>query len=719
LSACRRMNKIAILFGLAFLIALTAVRVVDPYPVQVARDVYFDQLQRLSPRENVPLPIRIVDVDEVSLAAIGQWPWPRHTLAELVDRLGDLGAAAIVFDMLFAEPDRMSLARLVADPRFSDVLGHIDLRDGLASIDNDEIFAEAMRDRPVVLGVAAIAGSSSQASQSRWKAGIVEVGNSPASGLAAVSATTAIVPSLREAATGIGSVNVSPGEAATVIRQIPLIWRAGDTLLPSLALEALRVAQGQSTIVVIGSTTTEGAVEAVRVGQFEVPTTASGQLWVRYRPNDDALYVSALSVLDETRQAGLRDVIDGHIVLVGTSSAGLLDIQTTPLGENVPGVSIHAQMLEQIMLGDYLLRTDWMEGLELAAFLVLGIVMIVVMSLSGPRLSIPAVAAVGAFIGAGSWISFDRYGMLFDASFPIAGGLVAFLAMTSFQYLVADREKRMIRRSFSHYVAPAVLHEIEKSGHQLELGGEIRQVTIMFSDIRGFTSLSERLEPAELVSLLNELFSELTDQILAEHGTIDKFIGDSIMAFWNAPLETQEHRLRACSAALRMRLALKAFNESMNGQRNPVSLGIGINSGSACVGNIGSRNRFNYSAIGDAVNVAARIEAGCRHVAYDVLLSHDTAVDATSLAILDAGKLDLKGKAHRVPTYILVGNGALHDRDDFKDLSSRHTELVRALFRSAPEASRHLASCKSLAAAIEPGLIDFYERLPERVDDFR
>jgi adenylate cyclase len=341
------------------------------------------------------------------------------------------------------------------------------------------------------------------------------------------------------------------------------------------------------------------------------------------------------------------------------------------------------------------------------------------MTLSGPRLSIPAVAAVGGLIMAGGWIGFDRYGMLFDASFPIAGGLVALLAMTSFQYLVADREKRMIRRSFAHYVAPAVLHEIEKSGHHLELGGEIRQVTIMFSDIRGFTSLSERLEPAELVSLLNELFSELTDQILAEHGTIDKFIGDSIMAFWNAPLETQEHRLRACSAALRMRLALKAFNESMNGQRNPVSLGIGINSGSACVGNIGSRNRFNYSAIGDAVNVAARIEAGCRHVAYDVLLSHDTAVDATSLAILDAGKLDLKGKAHRVPTYILVGNGALHDRDDFKDLSSRHTELVRALFRSAPEASRHLASCKSLAAAIEPGLIDFYERLPERVDDFR
>ncbi len=713
------MNKIAILFGLVFLIALTAVRVADPYPVQVARDVYFDQLQRLSPRENVPLPIRVVDVDEVSLAAIGQWPWPRYTLAELVDRLDELGAAAIAFDMLFAEPDRMSLARLVADPRFSDVLGQIDIRDRVASIDNDEIFAAAIRDRSVVLGVAAVTGSPSQASQSRWKAGIVEVGNNPASGLASVSATTDIVPALREAATGIGSVNVSPGTASTVIRQIPLIWRAGDTLLPSLALEALRVAQGQSTIVVIGSTTTEGAVEAVRVGQFEVPTTASGQLWVRYRPHDEALYVSALSVLDETRQAGLREAIDGHIVLVGTSAAGLLDIQTTPLGENVPGVSIHAQMLEQILLGDYLLRTDWIEGLEFAAFLLLGIVMIVVMSVSGPRLSIPAVAAVGALIVSGSWIGFDRYGALFDASFPVAGGLVAFLAMTSFQYLVADREKRMIRRSFSHYVAPAVLNEIEKSGHQLELGGEIREVTIMFSDIRGFTSLSERLEATELVSLLNELFSELTDQILAEHGTIDKFIGDSIMAFWNAPLETQEHRLRACSAALRMRVALKAFNESMNGQQDPVSLGIGINSGSACVGNIGSRNRFNYSAIGDAVNVAARIEAGCRHVAYDVLLSQDTAVEETALATLDAGKLDLKGKTHRVPTYILVGNGELHNREDFKDLSSRHTELVRALVRSDPEAPGQLDSCKSLAAAIEPGLIGFYERLPDRVDDFR
>jgi adenylate cyclase len=713
------MSKRAILFGLVCLIALTALRVSDPYPVEVARNLYFDQLQRLSPRESVPLPIRIVDIDEVSLAAVGQWPWPRHTLAELVDHLSELGAAAIVFDMLFAEPDRLSLARILADPRFAGILGQIDDSGGDAWIDNDEIFAEAIRDRPVVLGVAAVTGTSSQASESQWKAGIVEVGDNPASGLASVFATTDIVASLREAARGIGSVNVDPGAAATVIRQIPLIWKAGDTLLPSLSIEALRVALGESTIVVLGSATAEGAVEAVRVGEFEVPTTTSGQLWVRYRPNDDTLYISALSVLDETRQAGLRDAIEGHIVLVGTSAAGLFDIRTTPLGENVPGVSIHAQVLEQIMLGDYLLRTDWIEGLEFAAFLLLGIVMIVVMSVSGPRLSIPAVAAVGALIVAGSWISFDHYGMLFDASFPVAGGLVAFLAMTSFHYLIADREKRMIRRSFSHYVAPAVLSEIEKSGHHIQLGGEVREVTVMFTDIRGFTSLSERLEPTELVSLLNDLFSELTDQILAEHGTIDKFIGDSIMAFWNAPLETREHRQLACTAALRMRAALKAFNGSIAGQHNPVSLGIGINSGSACVGNMGSRNRFNYSAIGDAVNVAARIEASCRHVAYDVLLSEDTAVETTTFAVLDAGNLDLKGKSHRVPSYILIGNGELKNREDFKELSSRHEELVRALVSSDPDASYPLDACKSLAAAIEPGLIDFYDRLPDRVDDFR
>jgi adenylate cyclase len=714
------MIKIASLFGLGCLIALAALRVFDPYPVQVARDIYFDQLQRLSPRENASLPIRIIDIDEVSLAAVGQWPWPRHTLAELVDHLSELGAAAIVFDMLFAEPDRMSLAQLMADPRFTDILGQIDKRDGLALVDNDEIFAAAIRDRPVVLGVAGVVGHQSPSVKTQWKAGIVEVGNNPASGLPSVSATTAIVPSLKAAATGIGSVNLSPGAAATVIRQIPLIWRAGDSLLPSLALEALRVAQGESTIVVLGSTTTQGAVESVRVGGFEVPTTASGQLWVRYRPNDDSLYISAVSVLDETRQAGLGDSIEGHIVLVGTSAAGLLDIRTTPLGENVPGVSIHAQMLEQIILGDYLLRTDWIEGLEFAAFLLLGIVMIVVMSISGPQLSIPAGAAAGALIVAGSWISFDRYGTLFDASFPIAGGLVAFLAMTSFQYLVADREKRKIRRSFSHYVAPAVLQKIEKSGHRLQLGGETRELTIMFSDIRGFTSLSEKLDATELVSLLNELFSELTEQILAEHGTIDKFIGDSIMAFWNAPLETPGHQLLACAAALRMRAALQAFNASMIGQRYPISLAIGINSGNVCVGNIGSRNRFNYSAIGDAVNLAQRTEAACRHVAYDVLLSQDTAAYATSFAILDAGKLDLKGKTQRVPSYILVGNNVLYNDRDFNDLCWCHKELVRALVSSHPEVpSRQINSCKSLAAVIEPGLLGFYDRLPNRVDDFR
>jgi adenylate cyclase len=704
-----------LLVGLALLAGLSLFRAAEPYPVREFREAYFDWLQRLAPREFTPLPVRVVDLDEASLAALGQWPWPRHRLALLLDRLVAFGAATVVFDVLFPEPDRLSPSLLAEDPVVAALLARGAIDPEFAAADNDATFAAAMQGRAVVLGIA----ETAEGGRVPGKAGLVQIGADPAAGLPVANATTALVPVLREAATGIGSVSTSPWGSAAIIRTVPLLWQSGDGAIPGLAVEALRVAQGESSLVLFGAPEVPGVIESVRVGAFEVPTTPDGQIWLRARRDDPRLYIPARDLLAGAPDPALRERIEGHIVMVGTSAAGLLDIRTTPLGENVPGVSIHAQVIEQILLGDFLRRSDFTEGLEIAAFALLGLVVVGVMSVAGPLVSMAAGGVAGALVLGGSWLAFTREGVLFDATFPLVGGMIAFAALAGFQFVVADREKRVIRRSFSHYVAPAVLEQIERAGHRLELGGETRVVTVMFCDIRNFTGLSETMPAHDLVTLLNGFFGGLAAEIIAEEGTIDKFVGDSIMAFWNAPVETTDHRLRACRAALKMRGALAAHNagEAIRGSA-PVAIGIGIASGEACVGNIGARNRFNYSAIGDTVNVAARVEAECRPIGYDILVTAAVAEGAAELAFLPAGSPALKGKTERTAAFALVGDAALAASPDFAALKVEHARLIDGLRAGEMDPAR-IAACKALAAGIEPGLAGFYDRLPQRADDFR
>ena len=265
---------------------------------------------------------------------------------------------------------------------------------------------------------------------------------------------------------------------------MPMLWQTAAGPLPNLSLEALRVALGETTVQIIGTPGSDGVVSAIGLGDYRIPTTADGQMWLHYRREDRRLYVSAADVLAPGIDPALKARLEGHIVLVGTSAAGLLDIRATPLGQTVPGVSIHAQALEQILAGDYLQRGDFQAGLEIVAFACLSAVVVSVMSMTGPAVSMLAGAAAAALVLTSSW-GFFRHGVLFDATFPMFGGLGVFLLLAGYQFIVADREKRLIRKSFMHYVAPQVLREIEKSGHRTELGGQIRPVTVMFCDLVG------------------------------------------------------------------------------------------------------------------------------------------------------------------------------------------------------------------------------------------
>ncbi len=707
------------LVGLGLILFGCFIRVLDPYPVRMTRLIYFDLLQRISPREyNPDLPVRVVDIDEQSLANWGQWPWPRTLLAQMVRNLGEYGAASIAFDMLFIEPDRFSPARLLNDPALA---GVVSVDHHASKLDNDVLFALEIANWPVVLGAAARQSGDGRAVTPH--AGIIEIGETPTAGLVSVPHWTPPAPPLDRSAAGIGGVNVSPLGGMGIIRRVPVLWGGPDGALPGLGIEALRVALDESIIIAEGTPDEAGIMLAVEIGEFRLPTTENGEVWVRYRRDNPDLYLSADDIMQMQDDPAIRAEIEGRIILVGTSAAGLFDMHQTALGESVPGVTIHAQILEQILTGEMLSRSDVTAALELLSFVTLGVVVTAVMARFGAVASFVAGGASAAVVLAISWLAFQNQLVLFDVTFPLAGGMANFGLLAGYLFISTEREKRVIRQIFSHYVAPEILDEMEGTGHQLQLGGETQEITVMFSDIRGFTPLSESVSATDLVTLLNQLFSQIGDQILLERGTIDKFIGDAVMAFWNAPLPVEDHPCRAAQAALLMRQALTDFNASdvMTG-RPPIALATGCATGRACVGNIGSKRRFNYTVIGDVVNVAARIEQSCRHVDYDILVSCSVYEKTMhEMAMLEAGYVDLKGRTDLEPVFVLVGDKAMLDTPAFQKLDATHKKLIEAIRgRQPPDQVEAICEdCIAQARHIEPGLLKFYGALSGRTADFR
>ncbi len=700
---------------------LIALRVADPLVIQNARATAFDLLQRSEPREYIDAGVRIVDIDERSLEELGQWPWPRDRLAEMVDRLHAAGAATVAFDFLFVEPDRMSSSRLLDDPRIREALGSAVEDARTVFTDNDEIFADAITRGRVVLGFAT---SPRTEGLPEIKAGFAYTGDNPAQFATSLRGGGTVLPLLEAAADGIGTVNVSSDFSIGVVREAPLVWSAGDQIVPSLYGEALRVAQGAQTYVVHADG--DGGIQSVRIGAFEVPTTPTGELYLHYTPTRPDRYVSAVDLFDDDRLRSLVPLLQGRIVLVGTSAPGLFDLHKTALGEVVPGVEIQAQAIEQIINKQFLTRQDWAHFVEWLALAAAGIIASATTMYGGPRISLLIGGSIAAMIVVGAWYMFRSHGVLLDFSFPLMGSLAIWFVSIGFRYIVADKEKRKIRHAFGHYVHPSVLQEIERNHSVVELGGENCELTVLFTDVRGFTPLSERLAPDELVRFLNTLLGRLSDEITQEAGVIDKYIGDSVMAFWNAPLRQEDHARHACFAALNMRAAIREMS-SENAFGLPdevyrefgVSIGVGINTGPACVGNVGSAERFDYSAIGDAVNVAARAESASKELAYDLVVCRSTADLAADLAFLEAGGVPLKGKTKPVELAILVGDAAMKASPEFTEFAEHYHALIEALQEGDPVRREAVfRRCRALANALEAGLDAYLVRLLERRSDF-
>jgi adenylate cyclase len=535
------------------------------------------------------------------------------------------------------------------------------------------------------------------------------------------------LPLLDQAAAGVGGLNLSTRDRAGIVRRIPMLFSDGSHVYPGLAAEALRVAQRQSGILVrsTGSSgeanTGNAALLDMRVGDFTIPLTDKGEAWLYYGPSRPERHLSAKDVLDPSKDDELRPRLEGQIVFVGVSAAASRDIHATPLGQLMTGAEIQAQLTEQVLAQSFIVRPDWADGLEVVLTVALGILLSVLLIGIGARFSfIAGLAAVAAAI-AGSWFAFSHLRLLLDPIYPSLAAAIVYVVIERVLRVASDTERKFVRQAFQQYLAPELLHRLEHLPEAMELGGETRDVSVMFMDVRGFTTLSEQLTAHELVEFINTLLSPLSDAIQAELGTIDKYIGDSIMAFWNAPLDIAGHPERACRAALAMRGALKALNEanafaaaSAALDQVEIKIGIGINYGKACVGNMGSARRFNYSAVGDVVNVAARIEAATKALGTDILISREIVQQATSFAWLEAGAITLKGKSQATTLYALVGDDTFAATPGFAELRRHHDRMIDAISNDATmDARAALSSCRRLAPHQLAGFYDHFAALIE------
>ena len=571
---------------LGLLIGLAALRVADPGPIQELRVRTFDTFQVIEPRIKTARPVTIVDIDEKSLAKLGQWPWPRTRLADLITNLTTLGAAVIAFDIVFAEPDRLNPGAAAETMRYLDDITRSKLRE-LPS--NDQIFADAMQHSRVVLGETALANVTSEFDSTLPVTGIAMGGEDPTPFLFEFPGLLRNIRVLETAAAGRGLITIKT-ERDGIIRRVPMLLRAQGAIMPSLSFEILRVATVTPTIIIRSE---KAGIKSVAVRGLKIPTDRNGQLWVHFARHDPSIFVSATDVLDGTVA---HEKIANKLVLIGTSAVGLYDIKTTPVDPAVPGVEVHAQVLESALTGGLLSQPDYAVGVELLTAIVLGLLVIVFAPMFGPVTLVVFGALFATFLIGMSWYFYTHYRLLIDFTYPLLSTTAIYLTLVFSSFVREQAQRRQIRSAFGQYLSPALIEQLAQSPEKLVLGGEEREMTIMFSDVRGFTTISEsyKNDPQGLTTLMNRFLTPLTNAILARKGTIDKYMGDAIMAFWNAPLDDAEHEANACEAALEMLARAEALNAEFKREADadggiymPLRIGIGLNTGPCVVGNMG------------------------------------------------------------------------------------------------------------------------------------
>lgn len=734
LYAALRRIPAAVAAGLFAVAGMAGVYVAQPALLRQLDNKMYDGFLTAGPRgEPSPVPV-IVDIDERSLAACGQWPWPRYQLARLLERLADAGAASVALDILLAEEDRSSPVRLREAMRRDFGLDVEFARVPPELEDNDVLLARVLEETPAVVGsFMRFGGQAADASPAH---GNPLAGNGqrtaraapppdervPGLGLAEqippgspsplrdiLTAQGALWPlPLFVGAAPVGAINVAPDEDG-LIRSVPLLFRLGDAVYANLSLRALMRGMDVDTLVLVSG---PDGLERIRVGGFSFPVSPSGAMQVPFRgPRGVYPYFSAVDVL-EGRVS--EDDIQGRIVFVGTSAAGLQDIRATPFDAVYPGVEAHAAVVDAVLSDRHLVAPPWTPGAQVLAVLLVGTLAVLGFSFTRPAVSLPAGLALAGCVLAASARLF-RAGLFLSPVYAILTVGVAALAVLAVRFWGEERQKRVLRQAFSRYVAPEVVARIAERGVDV-FAGEEREVTLLFTDVRGFTSLSETLRPEQVVALLNRYFTPMTACIRSSGGTLDKFMGDAIMAFWNAPLDVTGHPERAVRAALRMRTTLAELQPALRAEFGvSLAVGTGLHTGPVYVGNMGSEELLDYTCIGDTVNLASRLESLSGRYGVDIVCSGQTARDwPPDLIFRRLDTIRVKGRSLPVDIGTVLAAGEARARREELEQSEEALDLyrrgafggARALFEGLaarhPENGRLYAlygeRCRTLAA---------------------
>ena len=694
------LTRISLRYSILFyiLFSFAALRIADPDVVKLTRHKVFDFYQTLEPRKESNFPVVIADIDEASLKAYGQWPWRRTLLAELIDKLTRAGAIVIGIDVLFAEKDRLSPPALARElPKLSQ-----SARQELAAMpENDTVFADAMRRSRVVLGISGLQDpGAGEAAGKLPAARIATVGGKAAPFLVHYADLIPLVGELAHAASGVGLVNIVP-ETDGVVRRAPALGRVGGSNFLSLSVEMLRVATGASTTLV---KLDKNGITGIAMAGALLPLDRNGQFWLHFAGHKPRRFFSIKDFLDGKVPP---QRIANKIVLIGTSAVGLHDLKATPLDSAIAGVEVHAELIESILNNALLVRPNYATGLELMELIGVGLLLIVVVQRTGAVVGVLVGGVIGISLVGLSWYLFVHKNLLFDFTTPMVVNFILYSCIVVQKFYNEEKSKYAIRSAFSYYLSPDLVEKLAESPGQLVLGGETKTITIMFSDIRQFSTISEGFagDPQALTSLMNRFLSPLSDEIQKTSGTIDKYIGDAIMAFWNAPLDDADHAEHACLAALGMVGALSDLNHQLEAEAReagrgfmPIRAGIGINTGDCVVGNLGSDRRFNYSALGDAVNLASRIEGLTKQYGVTILAGESTVRLAPRLAFAEVDLVRVVGKDIPVRIYALLGDRTLREDEDFSAFLEAHEAALQS-YRSQEwaDAIRALARVEELA----------------------
>ena len=579
----------------------------DPFVKETARLKSFDLIQKYD-TPTMSEDVVIVEIDEKSIEQYGQWPWKRTVLADVIWRLREAGAGIIVLPILFAEDDRLG--------------GDMDLAQAL--VQNGIVIAQA---------------GTTQTNKNAVPRGVAKIGD-PLPWLFEWPGMLGPIPLLGDNVDGVGVVNTTP-EIDGVVRRLPLLMRVGDEVYPSVALEVIRVAVGDPSYQVKAG---PGGVIALRVPKFKtIKTDQYARIWLRWNKEFETI-----SITDDFT------AVAGKTVIIGNTAEGISTVIATPNGEQYSH-SAMAVSLQTVINGENIVRLDTATFLE---YVTAGILAIILILLAGfaPYWLVGAVfLTVWSGTAYGAYFYFVKHLQLWDASWIILVTTVTGFHAVFNRFVKEFGLKQQIKKQFEHYLAPAMVKRLQKDPSLLKLGGETRTMTFLFSDIRGFTPISEKYKgnPKALTELINRFLTRMTDIIINNGGTIDKFMGDCIMAFWNAPLDDGQHAEHAVKAALEMQEELEILNAELISEGLPnINIGIGINTGEALVGNMGSNQRFDYSVIGDAVNLASRLESSSKTLGKTLIVGEDTVKIAKVKHNFDyVDNITVKGKTEPVKVY--------------------------------------------------------------------